>query len=98
MTVPNNTNKELFAGEAGMLEKLEKEVPQIKNGELRMMMRTVQENLEVYDAGDNILTDDKAPVEVLGMKAIDKIIGDEIGNIQEIYKEQGLDGLLEMLN
>ena len=98
VTVPNNTNKELFAGEAGMLEKLEKEVPQIKNGELRMMMRTVQENLEVYEAGDNILTDDKAPVEVLGMKAIDKIIGDEIGNIQEIYKEQGLDGLLEMLN
>ena len=32
------------------------------------------------------------------MKAIDRIIGDEIGYIQEIYKEQGLSGLMEFLN
>ena len=98
VTVPNNTNRELFAGEAGILDQFEKEVPQIENRDLRTMMRTVLSELEPYEAGDNILTDDKAPVELLGMKAIDRIIGDEIGYIQEIYKEQGLSGLMELLN
>ena len=62
------------------------------------MMQTVSEELETYAAGDCILTDDKAPVELLGMQAIDKIIGDEVGKVQELYKEQGFDGLLEMLD
>ena len=98
VTVPNTTNRELFAGDKGIQANLAAALKSIRNGELRGMMQTVSENLETYAAGDNILTDDKAPVELLGMKVIDKIIGDEISNIQIIYKEKGLEGLLEMLN
>ena len=39
------------------------------------------------------MTDDKAPVELLGMRQIDSIIKDEVKYYKEIYKTQGLDGL-----
>ncbi|WP_223852113.1 spermidine synthase [Bifidobacterium myosotis] len=41
-----------------------------------------------------ILTDDKAPVEVLGMRAIDQIIAEEAGPYREILRTEGLGGLL----
>ena len=42
----------------------------------------------------HILTDDKAPVELLGMRAIDDLIQQELAYYQEIYVEEGLSGLL----
>ncbi|PLS30530.1 spermidine synthase [Bifidobacterium margollesii] len=44
---------------------------------------------------DLILTDDKAPVEVLGMKAIDQLIAEEAGPYRQILKEQGIGGLMK---
>ena len=44
-----------------------------------------------------ILTDDKAPVEVLGMRELDRIIGRELDNIQEIYQTEGVSGLLALM-
>ena len=98
VTVPNNTNRELFAGEKGIQANLAERIRGIQNSQLRDMMQEVLNNLTTYSAGDCILTDDKAPVELLGMSAIDKIIGDEIGYIQSIYREQGIQGLLDLLN
>ena len=43
------------------------------------------------------MTDDKAPVELLGMKQIDLIIKDEVSYYKKIYKEKGIKGLLELL-
>ena len=97
VTVPNNTNRELFAGDKGIQANLAEKVRGIQNTELRNMMQEVLRGLTTYAGGDCILTDDKAPVELLGMSAIDKIIGDEIGYIQEIYREQGIQGLLDLL-
>ena len=51
----------------------------------------------VYEAGNNIMTDDKAPVELLGMKQIDSIIKDEVSYYKEIYKKDGLQGLINSL-
>jgi len=42
------------------------------------------DELVQYQAGDLVMTDDKAPVEMLGIRQIDLIIQDEIG----YYKEQ----------
>lgn len=42
-----------------------------------------------------VMTDDKAPVELLGMKVIDSLIADEVKYYKEIYKKGGLKGLLE---
>ena len=50
-----------------------------------------------YDAGDNILTDDKAPVELLSMNAIDTLIRKEVDYYKSIYKEKGLSGLIDEL-
>ena len=52
------------------------------------MMETVSGCLEPYKPGDRILTDDKAPVEVLGMKALDEIIADELDYYRELYLGQ----------
>ena len=56
-----------------------------------------EDGLTAYAAEDRILTDDKAPVEVLGMRELDRIIGRELDNIQEIYQTEGVSGLLELM-
>ena len=67
----------------------------LKAPELSAMMEYVYSQLERYEAGDRIMTDDKAPVELLGMRVIDEIIGDEVAHYKSIYREQGIAGLLE---
>jgi hypothetical protein len=60
-------------------------------------MEKVDTGLVKYEAGDRILTDDKAPVELLSMNAIDALIRDEVDYYKDIYNEKGLKGLLEEL-
>ena len=43
------------------------------------------------------MTDDKAPVELLGMRVIDEMIKDEVAYYKEIYKKEGIEGLMESL-
>ena len=68
---------------------------QIGDEGLREMMDRVLRETTVYTAGDYLLTDDRAPVEVLGMQVIDELISDEMEYYKEIYREQGIRGLLE---
>ena len=49
------------------------------------MMETVSNCLSLRESGDLILTDDKAPVEVLGMKVLDEIIADELDYYRALY-------------
>ena len=44
-----------------------------------------------------ILTDDRAPVELLSMRAIDTLIADEASYYRHTFKEKGLRGLLDAL-
>ena len=100
------TNRELFASNSDkILENLENNANALinsenssdKNIELATMMNTVSENLVSYKAGNRILTDDKAPVEVLSMKALDEMINNEVVYYKGIYEEEGLQGLLDQL-
>ena len=43
------------------------------------------------------MTDDKAPVELLGMQVIDELIRNEVEYYRSIFQKKGLDGLLEQL-
>ena len=43
------------------------------------------------------MTDDKAPVELLGMSVIDGLIQDEIGYYKKIFKEEGIEGILNSM-
>ncbi len=92
--VQNSTNKELFATDnAEFMNRFAENSKREGDEKLREMMDIVEANCVPYDAGNNIMTDDKAPVELLGMRQIDSIIKDEVKYYKEIYKTQGLDGL-----
>ena len=66
--------------------------------ELSLYMEIVDRKLQQYTPGDDVMTDDKAPVELLSMKAIDEIIGDEVSYFKDIYKEKGIKGVIDALN
>ena len=94
--VEYSTNRELFATDSdGFMDRFEANTAALKQEDLRRMMQMVRPELEPYTAGDHILTDDKAPVELLGMKVIDDIIQDELVYYKEAFKEKGIKGLLE---
>ena len=80
------TNRELFASDNQvMLDNLYANAGRPDSSdELSSLMSRVSLSLTHYDAGDRILTDDKAPVELLGMRVIDEIIRDEIEGIDSI--------------
>ncbi|MCR4846311.1 MAG: fused MFS/spermidine synthase [Eubacterium sp.] len=96
--VQNNTNRELFASNnEGMIDEFRRGYCAEDNEEMYQMMGKVDEGLVKYAAGDHILTDDKAPVELLSMNAIDALIRNEVEYYKSIYKEKGLSGLMDEL-
>ena len=48
--------------------------------------------------GSRILTDDKAPVELLGMRTLDKYISTELEYYKEIYDKKGLEGIFRLFS
>ena len=96
--VSGATNRELFASATpGMLDRFTANRAKETDPSLARMMQTVEDNKVVYRAGDHIMTDDKAPVELLGMQVIDEMIRDEVAYYKQIYEEKGLSGLLDSL-
>ena len=69
----------------------------LENDDLTDMMQRVSEGLVEYKKGELLLTDDKAPVELLGMSVIDGLIQDEIGYYKKIFKEEGIEGILNSM-
>lgn len=96
--VDNSTNRELFASDNNdMMGVLNDNISGIKDADLRFMMNKVRDNSIAYNAGKLIMTDDNAPVELLGMKVIDKIIRDEVAYYKEIFDENGVHGVIDAL-
>ncbi len=94
--VKGSTNRELFAAEGVALAgNLQAKIPALPDEELAGLMAQVGQNLVPYQAGSHVMTDDKAPVELLGMQVIDELIQDEVAYYKDIYKEEGIQGLLE---
>ena len=96
--VRGTTNRELFASDnPQMLANLTLHREKITDEALSAMMDRVSENLIAYEAGDYIMTDDKAPVELLGMQVIDELIREEVAYYKRIYEEQGIQGVINAL-
>ena len=94
--VAGSTNRELFASNSSdMLDVFDKNTGLEENENLAAMMARVESGLARYDAGKYLMTDDKAPVELLGMQVIDELIADEVGYYKEVYDEGGISGLLK---
>lgn len=95
--VSGSTNRELFASDnPDMCNIFEEKRKALDDNDLYYMMEQVAGNLEIYNKGIYIMTDDKAPVELLGMKVIDELIKDEVAYYKDIYKRNGLSGILDL--
>ena len=96
--IKSSSNSELFASQsADFLDTMEKSVSLEPDPALKSMMAHVRSNLKEYEAGDHIMTDDKAPVELLGMRVIDDLIKDEVAYYKDIYKNEGIKGLMDTI-
>lgn len=96
--VERSTNRELFASNnENVLSVFETNMKAEEDAEIHTMMDRVFTNLVKYEKGGYLMTDDKAPVELLGMKVIDELIKDEVAYYKEIYQQEGLAALLKML-
>lgn len=94
--VKGSTNRELFASnDPQMLETLTAQTASVENEQLRELLTKVAGSCEQYVAGDYIMTDDQAPVELLGMRVIDQVIGEEVAYYKGIYEREGISGLLD---
>lgn len=96
--VAGSTNRELFASNsADMLEVMKSNLERQQGGEVADMVERVLQELIVYEPGSYLMTDDKAPVELLGMQVIDDLIKDEVNFYKGVYEKEGLKGLLNRL-
>ena len=96
--VAGSTNRELFASnDPDILAVMERNAAVAENADLAGLMGRIRENLQKCEAGKLVMTDDQAPVELLGMRVIDDLIRDEVTYYKDIYEERGLQGLLEQL-
>ncbi len=96
--VPRSTNRELFASlDPNMTEKLKNSVDLIDDPMLSLTMNEVYGRLTRRTApeGCDPLTDDRAPVELLGMQVIDDLISEELQYYKDVVREKGIQGLLE---
>ena len=98
VNVPHTTNRELFAtNSVCSMEEQTALAEELSDPELRTLVQTVLDSMTPYTSTGLLLTDDKAPVELLGMRAIDALIQDELGTYKKLFQEEGLTGLLEQL-
>ncbi len=96
--VKGSTNRELYASDSkAMRDGLSRGVQALADAELCALMEEVLDGLETYRAGEYLMTDDKAPVELLGMQVIDDLIREEIGYYKEVYEREGMAGLLDAM-
>ncbi|MBP2632528.1 MAG: hypothetical protein H6Q70_3156 [Firmicutes bacterium] len=96
VNVDGATNRELFATQNMEVAKtFAQNTMKLDNSELKKLMHNVASNMEIYRKGEYLLTDDKAPVELLGMRVIDELIQDEISHYKEVFEAEGVNGLLK---
>ena len=96
--VTGSTNRELFASKSPyLLEAMQDNVALAPDTRLADLMDRVSEGMTAYEPGDYLMTDDRAPVELLGMRVIDEIIREEVEYYRGIFERDGIRGLLEQM-
>ncbi|MBR1780914.1 MAG: fused MFS/spermidine synthase [Oscillospiraceae bacterium] len=87
VNVSGNTNTEVFCTDSGELPSTFAAARgRLENPDYAAMMERVEQGLTEYWGGGHILTDDKAPVELLGMRVLDELIGDELAYYKELFR------------
>ena len=98
VNVARTSNVELFASDsADVLATMSENVALEDDPQLYALMESISGSLEKYSAGERIMTDDRAPVELLGMRAIDSMIFDEAEYYRDVFRRGGFRGLIDSL-
>ncbi|MBR1658693.1 MAG: fused MFS/spermidine synthase [Oscillospiraceae bacterium] len=92
--VSGSTNRELFAAETDVFATFREKTDAIEQEDLQGQMYSVLRRLTHYENGGRMLTDDRAPVELLGMDVIDDLIQGELVYYKRILQEDGISGLI----
>ncbi len=96
--VAGSTNRALYAFDCDeALQVFQQNIEKVPQKELADLMGHIRQGMKRYEAGDYVMTDDRAPVELLGMQVIDKLIQGEVKYYKDVYKREGLSGLLRGL-
>lgn len=84
-TVDAGENREVFAAaDDSVFENFAARAESLSDRNLAELMSKIARSWQVPERGGNILTDDKAPVELLGMRALDEIIQRELKNYKQL--------------
>ena len=97
--VPHTTNRELFAWtDEAVPDTFRANVEATASPQVRGLMEEIlDQRLTPYEPGELLLTDDQAPVELLGIQVIDTLIQNEVGQYRAVYEEKGFSGLVDEL-
>ncbi len=90
-------NIEVFASENPDIAENLRSSYDVMAPELIGLMSVVDRNLKLYEGKGRILTDDKAPVELLGMRVIDELISKELAYYKELFKGKSIKEMIDML-
>ncbi|MCM1246118.1 MAG: fused MFS/spermidine synthase [Roseburia sp.] len=94
--VTGSTNRMLFAFDSEqVMDVFRSNIRREPHEDLAALMRTVIDGMSRYEPGNYVMTDSKAPVELLGMRVIDALIRDEVTYYKDIYEREGIQGLLD---
>ncbi len=95
LEVPSASNMEMFAtNNADALTNLTGQLAAVGDVRLHNFLQTNSLKLAAYTAGRLVMTDDKAPVELLGMEVIDAMISNELVYYRHRFWEYGLAGII----
>ena len=78
----------VLAGEGDLPDELAAGIEGLTDPALADLMKRATEGFVLYQGGNHVMTDDQAPVEMLGMRQIDLLIRGEI----DYYKKKILAG------
>ena len=95
------TNSVLFVSDnPNMLENYERNtrITMSEDHDLYSISRYVGNNISEVEDSDLILTDDLAPVEILGQKSLNKIVEQELEYFRSNLKGKGLKDIMDMLS
>lgn len=95
--IEGSSNVVLFASRSrDMLKRLALASRNMTDPQLSQLYENIGSSLVRREkTGCRVLTDDNSPVELVGMKTIDKMISAELEYYKDIYRKEGIGGLLK---
>lgn len=94
----SSSGMEVFASKNNQINLIEKiKAVSIKDGQLEYVVDSLKRNIKPHVDTGLRLYDDTADVEMRSIQTLDVIVQEEVNYYKDIYRKEGLDGLLKRL-